>query len=305
MRTWTRVLAVALVGLSTQALADPNDFIIRNLGNPADPSTGAAANARFAAFAKEVGAALTSTNLMAPGTLGHAGFNVSAELTTAFLRGSREAPSANSDFFQMPTERDYPGGSPLLIPSVHVRKGLPFSFELGTRLAWIDRSNMFAATGEVRWAVNEGFAYLPDINVRGYGMRLFNTRDFDLGALGLDLGIGKRFAIGGQVTLAPYAGWNLVWVGAGSGQVDFNPGRTYAESVNPPNAQLTQDVGMFKEVSLGSAPHNRFYGGLRFVGGVIQIGAEISYSLLGSVGEGTASLKPPPVLTLNTTLGLD
>jgi hypothetical protein len=58
-------------------------------------------------------------------------------------------------------------------------------------------------------------------------------------------------------------------------------------------------------VALGGSPHNRFYGGLRFVGGVIQLGAEVSYSLLGTAGEGAAALKPPPVLTVNTTIGLD
>ncbi len=30
---------------------------------------------------------------------------------------------------------------------------------------------MVAATGEVKWAVNEGFTYLPDIGVRGHVTR--------------------------------------------------------------------------------------------------------------------------------------
>jgi len=298
MRTWTRILAVGLLACGTLASADPNDFQVRQLGNP---TTDAAANGRFAAFTRELGAALTSTNLMAPMTLGHSGFDVNAELSLAFLRAST-TPAAGSDAFQIPTERNFDSTSPLLLPSVHIRKGLPFSFELGTRVAWIDKSQMFAATGEVRWAVNEGFAYLPDLCVRGYATRLFNTRDFDLGAGGLDLGIGKRFAIGGMVTIAPYAGWNLVWVGASSGAVNFRPERTYAESVSgTPLNQLTQDFATYKEVTLGSSSHNRFYGGVRFVAGVIQLGAEVSYSLIGA----TEGVTPPPLLTVNTTAGLD
>lgn len=302
MRTWMRLLAVALLGWSIPALADRNDIVIRQLGDPVGTDKDAA-NARFAAFTRELGAALTSTNLMAPMTLGHSGFNVSAELSMAFLRGSTPPPAAGSDAFQLPTERNFDNTSPWLMPSVHLRKGLPFSFELGGRVGWLDKSSMYFATGEIRWAVSEGFAFLPDLCVRGYGTKLFNTRDFDLGAAGLDLGIGKRFAIGGMITLAPYAGWNLVWVGASSGLVDFDPNRTYAQSVASPNAQLNQNVRKYDDVT--PSPHNRFYGGLRFQGGVIQLGAEVSYSLIGQVGEGTAALKPPAVFTLNTTLGLD
>ena len=56
--------------------------------------------------------------------------------------------------------------------------------------------------------------------------------------------------------------------------------------------------------------HNRFYAGLRFVGGIIQITAEASISLLGQVSytssSGLPSNTPVPALgALNVTLGLD
>ncbi|MFL5320990.1 MAG: hypothetical protein ACJ790_15110, partial [Myxococcaceae bacterium] len=244
--------------------------------------------------------ALTSVNLMPPETLGHSGFYFGAELGVVNLETSK---------FKFPTVKAFKG--PMLLPSVHIRKGLPWSFELGTRVAWIDQSRMAAGTVEVKWALNEGFTFLPDLGIRGYGTRLFNNRDFDLTAAGLDVGLGKQFAIGGMVTLSPYVGWNLVWTSATSNNIDFNRSRTYQQSISSPTAQL-QDTGVFNEVTMGANAHNRFYGGLRFIGGVIQIAGEISYSQVGTIDAvdpanptTTVSTQLPAVTAYNVTLGLD
>ena len=109
----------------------------------------------------------------------------------------------------------------MLVPSIHVRKGLPFSVELGGRVGWIDRSSLFAATGEVKWAVNEGFTWLPDAGIRLHGTRLLGTRDFGVTAVGVDLGVGKQFPLGGMVTLTPYGGLDFVRVYAQSDRIDF------------------------------------------------------------------------------------
>src|SRR5205807_936694 len=95
----------------------------------------------------------------------------------------------------------------ILIPSVHIRKGLPFSFELGARVGWIEQSRMYVGMLELKWALNEGFTYLPDIAVGGRIAKLMNSRDFDLTTGGLDVSVGKQFAIAGMVTLTPYVGW--------------------------------------------------------------------------------------------------
>ncbi|MBX5483398.1 MAG: hypothetical protein IRZ16_16375 [Myxococcaceae bacterium] len=303
-------LAAGVLSASS-ALADPYDFRVYKLQNP---STNARANAQFRAFTREFAAALTSVNLSPPETLGHAAFAINAELSVVQF---------DQDVVQFPTERfvapdpaDPSSGrtgfdGALLIPSLHVRKGLPWSFELGLRAAWIEKSRMAAGTGEVKWAINEGFTYLPDLGVRGYVTRLFNTKDFDLTAAGLDIGLGKQFAIGGMVTLTPYVGWNLVWVAASSNSVDFNPGRSYPESVASPNAQFDQ-TNVFDEVGIGANSHSRYYGGLRFIGGALQLGAEFSYSQLPTLhnvptgeGDATADLQLPNVMAFNVTVGLD
>lgn len=297
-----RLASLAAVLVSSAAVADDNDFRIYRLGNP-DPGEVnhvPDANANFRAFARELGAAISSVNLMPPETLGHAAFAVSAEIGVVSL---------DTSSFTFPSDR--PNNGTLLLPSLHVRKGLPFSFELGGRGAWIDKSHMVALTGELKWALNEGFAFLPDVGIRGHVTRLLGTRDFQLTTAGADFGIGKQFAIGGMLTLTPYLGWDLVFVGASGSNVDFDPGRTQEAAVASRNAQF-ENTAVFEEVVLGENAHNRFYGGLRFISGVIQLGAEISVSNFGSIAapnpENPAETirRPlPSVTAFNATIGLD
>ena len=224
-----RLFCVVAALLSATAVADPYDFQIFKLGNPSSSGVGFTdrANGNFRVFARQLAAAISSVNLSPPETLGHAGFAFSADLSVVSI-----AQDANgNDGIIWPTRSAL--GSPLLIPSVHVRKGLPFSFELGGRIGWLEQSRMAVGTIELKWAINEGFTYLPDIGITGRLTKLVNSRDFDLTVGGVDIGVGKQFALGGMVTVTPYVGWNLQFVGASTGPVDFNPQRSAAESEQP------------------------------------------------------------------------
>jgi hypothetical protein len=314
MRTFSRWMAFAVLVCGPAAYADRNDFEITKLGNPNQfaraGSTEASANFNpeahgdFRAFARTFAAVMTSANLMPPETLGHAGFSVNAELSVIGL----PSPGREDGQVTLPTERTQTGS--LLLPSVHMRKGLPFSFELGARVGWIDRSSMFATTGELKWAVNEGFTWLPDIGVRAHVTRLLGNRDFDLTAAGLDVGVGKQFPLGGMVTLTPYGGIDLVGVMASTDTLDFNQNRSAGSTLTSPYAGL-DNTGVYQEVTLGENVNTRLYGGVRFIGGALQLGAEVSLSNQGSIDvlntqtQTTRSRALPAVFSFNTTLGLD
>lgn len=293
-RLFAAVLSCLAMAVSGSAWADTYDFKIYQLGNPQLGGTGYTprADANFRSFARQLGAAITSVNLSPPETLGHSGFDFSAELSVVDFQGGT-----------LPTEGEFKG--PLLIPSLHVRKGLPYSFEIGARAAWIEKSRMGAGTLEFKWAINEGFTYLPDIGIRGNVTKLVNGRDFDITCGGLDLGIGKQFAIAGMITITPYVGWNLLFVGATTGSVDFRPSRTLAESDLP--GEQYKDFYVFQSVQAAANTHNRFYGGFRFIGGVAMIGAEISYSVIGRYRDANTGMDidVPAVLAINSTIGLD
>ncbi len=291
VRPVLRGLFVAAALVSSAAFADTYDFRVHQLGNPAASTR---ADANFRVFSRQFAAAMTSVTLSPPETLGHSGFFVGGEISVVdFGRGD----------IQLPTEGTFNG--PMLIPYLHVRKGLPWSFEFGFRGGWVEKSRMGIATFELKWALNEGFAYLPDVGIRGNVSKLINSRDFDLTAGGLDVGIGKQFAIAGMVTITPYVGWNLIFVGASSGTVDFRPTRTLVEADGA--SDQFRDYFVFTSLQAAANTHNRFYGGFRFIGGVAQLGAEVSYSVIGRFRDTTSGedRDVPAVLAINGTLGLD
>jgi hypothetical protein len=298
MRTFGRGIALAVLLGGTAAYADANDLEITKLGNPASTT----ANADFRAFARTFGSALSSVNLMPPETLGHAAFSFNAELSVIQL------PPIDSVL--LPTQR--PQADTLLLPSVHVRKGLPFSLELGARVGWVDKSRLFATTGELKWAVNEGFTYLPDIAVRAHVTRLMGNRDFDLTTGGLDFGVGKQFPLGGMVTLTPYGGLDFVAVAASTDVLDFNQERDVNDTLDPndPYAGL-ENTAPYQEVKLMENIGQRIYGGARFITGALQLGVELSLTRAGSfeytdpTTNSTATRDLPAVLAFSTTLGLD
>jgi hypothetical protein len=304
-----RLLWLGLLA-SHWAVAGPlsYDFRIAQLGNPqclrlaADGSCAEGATnytpwaeANFRGFARRLAAGLTAVNLAPPETLGHSGFAISVETSLVNFQD----PKAD----RMPTNRPISGG--VLIPSVHLRKGLPWSFEIGARAAWVEKSKMGAGTLELKWALNEGFTFLPDVGVRGHITKLVNSRDFDLTAGGVDLGLGKQFSIAGMATLTPYLGWDLIFVGASSTAVEHNPERGLA-GAEAANAAYV-DYQPYAGVSAGNNVINRFYGGARLIVGVAMLGVEVSSTVLGSFKDatvGTVNLDES-VWATNFMLGLD
>ncbi len=293
---------------SASAFADAYDFRIYQLGNPQCIDRGTdgtcllgatgytpSANAHFRSFIRRLGGLMTSVNLAPPETLGHAGFAVSAELTGVDFKGA-------TDPNEIPTQKLVDGA--VLMPSIHLRKGLPWSFEVGARASWLEQSRMSIGTIELKWAVLEGFDYLPAIAIRGHLSKMLNTRDFDIAAGGLDLGMGKQFAIAGMATFTPYVGWNLVFVGASTGTIDFNPHRSLSAGDRP--TAPSQDYYVFDPVSAASNANNRFYAGFRFIAGVLMLGYEFSYTVLGSFNDDTVGLVNAGTVQTNSgTIGFD
>jgi hypothetical protein len=323
-----------VVANAATAWADSYDLQIYKLGNPQcgqgsassfscssdihAPSGGKGytpnANGNFRVFARQLAAGLGSISLTPPQTLGHAGFAFSAEVSAVWL--SEDVSGAEGVAF--PTQQaqrcagmECPGSgyqaglqSPLWLPSLHVRKGLPYSLELGGRIGWLEKSRMFVGGIEVKWALNEGFTYLPDIAIGGRLLKLINSRDLDLTTGGFDVSVGKQFAVAGMLTLTPYAGWNLMFVGASSTPVDFNPDRTLAQSET--QSEQFKDIYVFDAVSPGDNTHNRFYGGLRLISAPFMIGAEFSYTVIGSFKDERGNTrKIPSVPAINFMIGVD
>jgi len=232
------ILAAAfLLLVSVSASASRNDFVLHRFRTCPDPSVlpncsdgilfdnnGKVIDVledrdSFRSFATEFGLAL-SPKFMAPAeTLGEAGFEFAIESSFTGINN-------DADYWKKARSADSDAGPPSVLSTLqlHLRKGLPFSFEVGGSLTHLLESDMFALGGEIKWAFNEGFYYLPDLAVRASVNRLLGNDDLDLLTGGLDVSISKPFGIGGIVSLTPYAGWNMALIYAGSHVLDATQG---------------------------------------------------------------------------------
>jgi len=85
------------------------------------------------------------------------------------------------------------GSAVQYIPRVVVRKGLPYSFEVGGNIGWLSASRQFVVGGYGRWAVLDGWTKVPDAAIQlSYDSYVGNDQ-IDLGVFQLALSVGYTF----------------------------------------------------------------------------------------------------------------
>lgn len=242
-RPWAPVAVLAAALWAASARAGPLDLDLVRLGAPsADAWTRVAAEGgvalsaadaarlaseskrRFAILSTELALALSSSLLQPGSTTGATGVAASAETAWAPVHGGAIG-DGTADFAAAspwPTRGAAPEG--LLLPSLHVRKALPFSLELGGRLVAVARSGLYGGQVEGKWALEEGFWWLPDLAVRVAHTALFGQADLDLAVTDVDVIASKRFAAGGVVGLTPYLGARVGLLRARSDPLEFAAG---------------------------------------------------------------------------------
>ncbi len=239
--------AVLAVSAAPPAWAEPYDVDLTRLGPP-DPTVwttilnangGAFAptdatptlyatqsKQRFAALSSQLALALSSAVLQTAATTGYSGFAIDFEVAYADVKidpigTSTTVTALGFTNNAWPTASSQP--SSLVIPGVHVRKALPYSFEVGGRLLWVNSSNYYAAQGEAKWALNEGFDYVPDIAVRAAFTRLLGVKDWNLSTTDLDFLVSMRLAAKGVVSFTPYVAARFTLVNSSTERMDFAP----------------------------------------------------------------------------------
>jgi hypothetical protein len=237
-RPLASAVAAALLILPATAAAEPLDLDLYRLGapnasaweamgeSPADAARLAGdAKKRFAILSSEMALAFSAAVLQPASTTGHAGFDF--ELEGAYVAvhpeviGSAGATSGFAARDMWPTRSMTP--HELFVPSFHVRKALPFSFELGGRMLYLSQSSLFAAQLEGKWALNEGFDVLPDVAVRAAWTQVFGQRDWNLGTGDLDLIVSKRWGVNAVTSFTPYLAARFTFVNASTDVMDFAP----------------------------------------------------------------------------------
>ncbi len=312
-----RSLALAAAAASllraAPARAEPYDMTLVELGNPStrftcdssgvctspgDLVSAAAARQRFALLATQLGLALDSFILAPANTVGHSGFEIAFEAAYAPVTFDKALFTGSSPF----KTSALPGS--FLLPAFHVRKALPFSFEVGGRAIYLNQSSDFATQFELKWALNEGLDYLPDLAVRAAVTRFFGVQDLDLGVYGVDAILSKRFGVGGVLSLTPYGAARLSWLWARSGPIQFG------NVTDPTTAAST--AASFPELSAAAHRFTRFALGVRMIAATATVSIEGTYTLgrtfqgpdPASLGDtGYPTFKVPASLSLAATLG--
>jgi hypothetical protein len=289
---WLGFGAAALVlGLALGARAGNNNLSLSRLGNPSDPNNGPAAQERFRMLSNELGVSILSTNLQPASTLGMNGFDISLEIPYVLVNSSQAIGG------QTYWVTDQPNPGYLVIPALHFRKGLPFSFEVGGKIATIVQSNMFAATGEVKWALVEGLRYAPDFSLRFAMSRLFGQEDLGLVSSVFDACVGKEFSVT-SFTLTPYIGYSAVAVDSSSLVLNLDPTQTTAAEVK---ANPLVNQGVFAEESWKNNLYHRPYLGLRLLSQVTSVILEYSISIPYS---GDHLMVTTPIQAFSVKVGL-
>jgi hypothetical protein len=152
----------------------------------------------FRSLSKEVGLAIAVIPMEPAAPMGIFGFDIGVETSVVSIH--------NSDpFWSLATGGSAP--SSLIIPKLHVNKGLPANFDIGLVYASVPNSNVRLFGGELKFAILEGSVATPAVALRGSFSKLNGVPDLALSSATVDLSISKGI---GPVT--PYAGVEEVFI---------------------------------------------------------------------------------------------
>lgn len=151
----------------------------------------------FRLLSEDLGAALSYKPVIPAEPLGLTGFDISLEGNSTKLENSGVMKKASNGGT----------GSSMVVPKVHIHKGLPFGIDVGALYSTVPDSNIELWGAEVRYALLKGGVATPAIAVRGSYTTLEGVNQLDLDTKALDLSISKGFTL-----VTPYAGIGRVWI---------------------------------------------------------------------------------------------
>jgi len=181
-------------------------------------------NVAYERFMTEYTFSIAPRALSPASTLGYSGFYIGFENSIVVIpSGSALLPDSNATAADYEAARwrigsgEYNALPPVMyVPSIHVRKGLPWSFEVGANFSNLAYSNTILVGADVKWSLFEGYrkgvlGAFPDIAVRGAVNQAVGQSDANMTMLGVDGSISYHFGMGGTISLEPYAGFQYLW----------------------------------------------------------------------------------------------
>lgn len=156
----------------------------------------------FKDFSKEMGGMLLY-RAVAPATpLGLTGFDIGVETTVTDI-------NTGKDYWEK-AFHDENVPSSMVVPKLHVQKGLPFGIDLGLVYSNVLDTDIQYLGGEIKYAISEGGAVWPAVAVRGSYTQVMGVDQLDLKTYGLEVTASKGFGVG--VKIIPYGSIGEYWI---------------------------------------------------------------------------------------------
>ena len=152
--------------------------------------------AEFRALSEDLAAAFAYRGITPATPLGTLGFDVGIGVTQTKLENSRAFRLAGSG-----------PGSTLLMPRLHVHKGLPARFDVGAVVAGASEVDAKLFGAELRYALLDDTLTTPALALRLAGTKATGTGDLDIATASFDVMVSKRFT-----AITPYGGGGVVRV---------------------------------------------------------------------------------------------
>jgi hypothetical protein len=160
-------------------------------------SLGALTQAEFKNLSEDLASATSYKGLTPAEPLGITGFDIGIEVTSTSLQYADAFDKACSGC----------GLDNLVIPKLHLHKGLPMGFDVGLMYASTSNTNVTLTGVELRYANIEGGLSMPAVATRFSWSRLDGVDDLSLESKGIDVSVSKGFAM-----FTPYVGIGYNWV---------------------------------------------------------------------------------------------
>jgi len=223
-----RLLAgAALLLLPVASAHASNNFTLQRFGTCDTPGpTGncletSTKDKAFRSFAGQLGEVMTIKGVAPADSPGVAGFVF--QIDRSFNDFDVKADGAENPWVLAHKTGD-PADS-MGTTQIHVRKGLPFSFEVGTVLTLLDGSDLMAVGVEGKWSLHEDIFWpLPDLAIHGGLNTLLGSSDLVLTNLQIDALLSLPIGIGSVVNLTPFGGYGVVIPFSASRLIDTTPG---------------------------------------------------------------------------------
>jgi len=162
---------------------------------------------------RELALSISSPPSWSVGSLGLYEFEVSFDNRLAFVHTSSSDGVSSSPWQDM-TE----GGDPSNVqwmPTIRVRKGLPFSFEVGGDIGWHAGTAQMLVGGYGRLAFLDGWKRIPDAAIQLRYTGYVGNDQLELGVFEVDLSVGYTFTVLGlsghpDMFFSPYCGYGFL-----------------------------------------------------------------------------------------------